>query len=175
MKIATSFILIFCIFFGTQSTCAQNADVDSINIISQWGGLGKPSRHYLFLKEKKGRLYKGRKRINAKLIETIFGELNPVAKLRLSDFGIDQEWLTANAKEANMYSFLYSDEQNSLFYKSFTDTELIKSIFPSLFRCYWSDDSPYLKMEIIKKDFENFARMRPHYSEIKKVIKLQDA
>src|SRR5215813_2029804 len=96
------FIFAVCVLFLVHvSTLAQSSEVTQIRIASSWGGLGTPAHDDLTIVRKGTGYYAGDNRVDAKLIDKLLDAFRQpaVPKIDLSNLGITQEWLNANAEK----------------------------------------------------------------------------
>jgi hypothetical protein len=80
-----------------------------------------------------------------------------IKNFELSNIGITQEWLDANAipggeEYATHYISSGAQNQQELFYSSFKNLQFVEKLLPSLLRGGWTDDYPQLRVELLEKD-----------------------
>lgn len=143
-----------CVF-----TVAQARDVQQIKIVSSWGGLGTPRKNELVIRNT-GKDYRANgDRVEKKIVDYLIAAIDEpeIKKFELSNIGITQEWLNANAtlgaeEYANHYISSGAQNQQELFYSSFKNLQFVEKLLPSLLRGGWTDDYPQLQVEVIEKD-----------------------
>jgi hypothetical protein len=128
--IAAHFFLCALLCFG------QSSDISTIDIKSEWGGLGEPQKSYLVIKQNAGRFYSGSHRIKEEDIKTFVDAIENSApqKWGLSALGVTGEWLKVNTEIALkdylpkwQYKSL-SVKQRELFVNSFSNYDLMEKI-----------------------------------------------
>src|SRR5258706_5670543 len=91
---------------------SAQTNFQELEIVSSWGGLGTPAQSVLMIKHQPGGYYVNGEKIDERLITDFLNALDEpkVAKLELSNLGITQEWLNANALTGvkEYASFYYS-------------------------------------------------------------------
>lgn len=150
--------LLLFLCFGPDSAIAQIQEIKKIHIVSNWDGLG-PSGHSELIIERKSDGYRAKgKRIDDGLVRDLLEALNaPPMSPNLSNLGITQNWLDANANLAlKSYSAesyeRAAENQRALFSTAFRDITLIARLMTRIIRGYSTDDYPSFQMEILKID-----------------------
>ncbi len=141
------------------SVRAANATVRQIEIKSSWGGLGKPQQTALVIKND-GKGYRlGRKRIQAVSVDALVEAIEQpvITKPTLEGLGLTKAWLqervTGIPKKSSWWKLKSGTaKQSALFENSFTDTEFVSKVLPSLFNFSGSDDYPSVEVTLIRDD-----------------------
>src|SRR5262249_17331815 len=150
-----NFLVAVCILFLLHvSTLAQSSEVTQIRIASSWGGLGTPAHDDLTIVRKGTGYHAGNNRVDAQLIDNLLNALHQpaVPKIDLTNLGITQEWLNANAEKGireyadDFYSRAAPNLQ-ALYLSTFKDMEFMKRLVPSRYRLRWTDDNPSVEVE----------------------------
>jgi hypothetical protein len=137
------------------TTVAQvSGSVTSIEIRSRWGGLGPAGDSSLRINQQKGVFRANGKRIDSKLVESLLRELDASVEIgTLTNLGIDESWLRANADEV-LPERLKREPQNEkdLFLDSYRNMRLVEKLLPEILSQGWTDDFPEVLIRINKKD-----------------------
>jgi hypothetical protein len=129
--------LIVINFFLCAMLCfGQSSNISTIDIKSEWGGLGEPQKSYLVIKQSNGRFYSGSRRIKEEDINAFVDavENSVPQKWGLSALGVTGGWLTTNAATA-LQGYLpkwryktMSEKQKELFVNSFSNYDLMEQV-----------------------------------------------
>jgi len=140
-------------------TDAQSSIVAQIKIDSGWGGLGVPQRYQVHIVRKSTGYFAGDKKVDGQLIENLLQALSSpaVPELDLDNLGITQAWLDANAERgvreyADVVYSAAAPNQQALYLSTFKDVAFMKRLLPSLYGGMWTDDYPWVEVDVIKKD-----------------------
>jgi hypothetical protein len=139
---------------------SYGAKVDSVSILSKWGGLGKAQESALVIFEKKGKYYAKGKETQSLYIANLEKAIDSleIPNLSLENLGVSQEWLKENTEPAYAEYFTYGDvwvneKQKQLFRTSFQDIQLMERVINSYARGGWTDDNPNIEI-VIKRGNE---------------------
>lgn len=154
LLIAVSLLLLFPLL-----ALAQTAEAKQIRIVSSWGGLGDSARSELLITRKADGYYANGKKVNAVLVSNLLTALNKPAipEVDLANLGVTQEWLNANAEKgvkeyADFYYSTAAPNLQALYLSSFKNVAFMKSLVPSLYQSWWTDDYPQVAVEVINAD-----------------------
>ncbi|HST53313.1 MAG TPA: hypothetical protein VLJ61_14980 [Pyrinomonadaceae bacterium] len=126
-----------------------------IKIVSMWGGLGVGKHDELLITHKPGGYFASGKKVQDQLVKNLLDAVDAPAlnELDLSNLGLTQDWLDANAEPAvreyaDAYYSASAPNLQALYLSSFKNREFIKQLVPSLFPGGWTDDYPRVEVEI---------------------------
>lgn len=152
LLLLTAFSLVF----------SQTREVKEIKITSAWGGLGPFGQSELTITKKSNGYYSKNSKVEKQLVDDFLKEIDEpeLSKPSLTNLGLTQEWLNNNAEKgikeyASGYFSFGAENQKLLYYKSFTNTQIIEEILPSIFRGGWTDDYPRIEINITEIDGTN--------------------
>lgn len=146
---------------------ADNSAIAQIEIQSAWGGLGTPQRTELVINSENGEYRQGNTRVDPAVVASLHDSIRQprILKPTLDNLGMTDEWLKNAAdklgKEAEHNdgsdSVLYklghgSPDQKAIFYRAYTDPQLMLKILPEIFRCCHTDDYPHVKVTVVFVD-----------------------
>lgn len=138
---------------------AQSSEVTSIKIASSWGGLGTGKNNELTITRSADGYHADGKTVDARLIASLLDALNArtVLNINLSNLGITQAWLDANAEKgvreySNEYYSAAAPNLQALYLSTFKDIGFMKRFVPSLYQTRWTDDYPFVEIEVTKRD-----------------------
>ena len=154
------FVFSICVLFLLQvSTVAQSSEVTQVRIISSWGGLGTPAHNELTIVRQGNSYRAGGKIVDAQLITNLLDALHgaAVSKIDLTNLGITQAWLDANAEQGirEYADFYYSNSApnlQALYLSTFKDMAFMTRLVPSVYGLRWTDDYPLVEVEVTKAD-----------------------
>jgi hypothetical protein len=167
--------VIFVAVVATWCSFAQAQKiVQSVDIRSHWGGLGRPE-NFTFRIQRKGKRFLSFDPVRAAQIQALVAALSapPLTKPEMSNLGITNHWLRSKVHSQLPLEDAEAVEstggQRQLFQKSFRDPGLIGKVLPHLFRFLHFDDYPILEVEVVFDDGSklsaqsrsNFAFMLP--------------
>jgi hypothetical protein len=153
------FLLFPALFIFCASSFAQTHEASKIRILSVWEGLGKPQKSNLLIIRKSKGYYADGNKIETHLVENLLKAAAAPAMKQIepANLGITEEWLNANA-EAGFKEYVgyqlssVAPNQQQLYLSSFKDIQSIRKILPAVLLGIWTDDVPYVEVEITEAD-----------------------
>ncbi len=153
------FVIVFLIV--TSLSNSYGAGISSINILSEWKGLGGPQKSTLLITRIKSKYYLEKTEVPFEVIiafekAILAPELN---KLSLETLGVDQNWLTENAEQTfgefmNNSNTSPNIRQKELFIRKFQDVSLMQRIILTSRRAVWTDDYPSIEITVTREGKE---------------------
>lgn len=142
---------------------AQVREIREIKITSAWGGLGPFGQSELTITSKNNGYYSKNGKVEKQLVDDLLKAIDEpeIKEPSLSNLGITQEWLNANAEKgiqeyASGYFSFSVENQKALYYSTFKDLQIMQKLLPSVFRGGWTDDYPRIEIKITELDGTNF-------------------
>jgi hypothetical protein len=160
-------LLILAAAPGQDSLRSADVVVRQIAIQSRWGGLGKPSKTELLIRNENGVYRLDGSVIDSPSVDWFIRAVleSPIPKPSAVNLGLTKSWLEAtsddivtNAKEREEQDSTYwaigdgTATQKSLFKTSYTNPDFIAKVLPDLFRCCHTDDFPSASVTITYSD-----------------------
>jgi hypothetical protein len=143
---------------------SYGAGISSINILSEWKGLGVPQKSTLLITRIKGKYYEDKTEVPLDLINAFEKSIlaPEINKLSLETLGVDQNWLTENAQQAfgefmnnsNNSNNSPNIRQKELFIRKFQDLSLMQRIIVTPRRAVWTDDYPSIEITVTREGKE---------------------
>ncbi len=157
--------LLLILFAASGQDSLRRADVvvRQIEIQSRWGGLGRPSKTELLIRNENGVYLLDGSVVETSSVDTFISAVlePPIPKPSAVNLGLTKNWLEAtsdgivrNAKEREEQDSTYwaigggTATQTSLFKTSYTNLDFIAKVLPDLFRCCHTDDFPSASVTI---------------------------
>src|SRR5262249_26485408 len=142
---------------GQDSLWCTDVVVRQIAIQSCWGGLGRPSKTELLIRNENGVYQLDGTVVETSAVDRFISAVreSPILKPSAVNLGLTKSWLEAtsddivtNAKEREEQDSTYwaigggTATQKSLFKTSYTNPGFIAKVLPDVFRCCHTDDFP---------------------------------
>jgi hypothetical protein len=146
------------IVFLTGAIAVAQVPVREISIRSGWGGLGIPQHEIATIRAKNKTLINNGKRVDRSKVDALIAALRamPVIKPDPSSLGVTPAWLKEQMGEKKGYfqreSARGTANQRALLANTFTDSQQIERILPSLFSYVKTDDYPYASIDVTFED-----------------------
>lgn len=144
-------ILFLLVLSSWGSVTAQTREVKRIWIVSNWTGLG-PTGHSELVIERKPEGYRAKgKKVDVKMVDDLLASIfaPPVNSPSLTNLGITQAWLNANADDAMLkYEQTAAENLRAIFLRSYSDVSLVERLLPEVYRDWSTDNYPEFSVEI---------------------------
>jgi hypothetical protein len=131
-----------------------NPRVKTIEIHSQWGGLGPAGDSTLQISRHAEQFRIKGKTVDRTLVEDILTQIDAaVSEPTLENLGITKSWLESNS-DAALPDRLRNEPANEkeLFRSYFRNVGLMEKIVPEIIRQGWTDDYPQLDVRVLRDD-----------------------
>ncbi len=137
----------------------RGVEVRQIQIISRWGGLGKPASSELTIMEQGSEFRLGHARIDPALVGTLVSSINEpvIPDINLPNLGITHDWVMANHEGPQSHYQGGPDSgagnQRALYRERFEDPTFILPLLSDTYMSgFHTDDYPYVKLLLTFED-----------------------
>jgi len=147
--------ILLCLFYPARPAAAQRS-VAQVTITASWGGLGKPEKTEVIIRQDGNSFRSGRQKIDGALVSSLVSALNEetIEKVSLANLGITDAWLKSmvNKDDVSPYWAAGAPNQKDLFVGSFTDVSTVAEVVPRLFDFVRTDDYPAAEVHVTFED-----------------------